>query len=369
MLMPTRCLLLVCMLLGAGCAVQPRPVHGQKLTPDASMLPAATQPASAATVAGGSIASASLAASDAPQRVFLDQLFAQHPGIDRTHVAQLLAEARVQPSILSIMKRPAESKPWKEYRPIFLGQARIDAGIAFYREHRSLVDRIAAKYRVSPSILVAILGVETYYGRQTGSYRVLDALYTLAFDYPPRAAFFQKELGVYLSLPPGALPSPRAELRGSYAGAMGWCQFMPSSLEHYGVSADGNASVDLWTSLPDILASTANYLAEHGWHQGAPIAVRAEPGARTDAPQVELSKPIYTVEQLEARGFAPSAPVDPTWPATLLTLDGATGTEYWLTFGNFMVLTRYNTSAMYALAVTQLAEAIAAGSQAGSGMQ
>lgn len=366
---PTRCLLLASMLLGAGCVAQPRPAHSARPAPGIPARVVTTTPAMAVTMSQGAARAASAAEPASAQRVFLDQLVAQHPGLDRAHVAQLLAEARVQPSILAIMQRPAESKPWKDYRPIFLGQARIDAGIAFYRAHRALVERIADRYGVSPSILVAILGVETYYGRQTGGYRVLDALYTLAFDYPPRADFFRKELGVFLSLPPGALPSPRAELRGSYAGAMGWCQFMPSSLQHYGVSADGTGPVDLWNSLPDILASTANYLAAHGWQHGEPIAVRAVPAADAEMPPVERSKPLYTVEQLEAQGFAPSAPVDPAQPATLLALDGADGTEYWLTFANFQVITRYNTSAMYALAVTQLAGAIAQGVRDGSAMQ
>ena len=359
---PIRSLLLVCVALCAGCVAQPRPAPeaGKAATPAA----ASTTGESAAAPIAAAPAPASVVHTFASEQAFVAQLLRQHPDLDRAHIEQLLAEARVQPSILAAMAHPAESMPWKDYRPIFLGQARIDAGIAFYRAHRALIDRIAAQYGVPPQVLVAILGVETYYGRQTGGYRVLDALYTLAFHYPPRAAFFQKELGVFLSLPRSALPGPRAELRGSYAGAMGWCQFMPTSFAHYGVSAAADGRVNLWSSLPDILASTANYLARHGWERGAPIAMPARASAQAEAPRVERSEPIYSVAQLAARGYTPSAAVASDRAATLLTVRGVDGPEYWLTFGNFQVITRYNSSALYALAVTQLAAAIDAGAHA-----
>ena len=355
MLMPTRVFLLACAVLCAGCVAQPRPAP----TPPAQAAPAAAA-ARAASVMPTAVAGVVPAVAPDVQD-FVAQLLRQHPDLERTHIEQLLAEARVQPSIIAAMQRPAEAKPWKDYRPIFLGQARIDAGIAFYRAHRERVDRIADRYGVPPQILVAILGVETYYGRQTGGYRVLDALYTLAFHYPPRAAFFQKELAVFLSLPRNALPGPRAELRGSYAGAMGWCQFMPSSFARYGVSVDAGGPVDLWSSLPDILASTANYLAQHGWQRDAPIAVRAQIAADAQPVPIEGSAPIHTVAGLAARGYTGAAGIAQRTPATLLTLQGRDGPEYWITFTNFQVITRYNTSAMYALAVTQLAADIAQG--------
>lgn len=355
MFTPIRFLFLISIVACAGCVAQPRPARlvGKTVTP---AVAASVQKSLSAPVAP---ASASPPA--ATEQAFVARLLRQHPDLERTHIEQLLAEARVQPSIIAAMQRPAEAKPWKDYRPIFLGQARIDAGIAFYRAHQVLIDRIAARYGVPPQVLVAILGVETYYGRQTGGYRVLDALYTLAFHYPPRAAFFQKELAVFLSLPRNALPGPRAELRGSYAGAMGWCQFMPSSFAHYGVSADDDGRVNLWSSLPDILASTANYLARHGWQRGAPIAVRAQAAADAQPAPLEGSAPIHTVAGLAARGYTGATGIAQRTPATLLTLQGQDGAEYWITFTNFQVITRYNSSAMYALAVTQLADAIARG--------
>ncbi len=363
--LPRRALLLI-VLACAGCATQPAvsPVHAGH--------PAAAQPAPS----GSSVAVAASAAppvavhsalappTPAEQRAaFVKRLLREHPQLNQAHIEHLLDQARVQPSILAAMTRPAEDRPWKDYRPIFLGQARIDAGIAFYRDHRALIDRTAARYGVPPQILVAILGVETYYGRQTGDYRVLDALSTLAFHYPPRAAFFQRELGVFLNLPRSELPAPRAELRGSYAGAMGWCQFMPSSFAHYAVSADDDGRADLWHSLPDILASTANYLAAHGWQRGALIAVRATAAAGATVPPAPGSAG-YTLAQLAARGFtsrALAAALPPATPVTLLAVQGADGPEYWITLTNFQVIMRYNTSALYALAVTQLAGAIADG--------
>jgi len=262
------------------------------------------------------------------------------------------------------MARPAEARPWRDYRPIFLNPVRIAAGVAFYREHRALVDAIAARYGVEPTVLVAILGVETSWGRNTGSFRVLDALYTLAFHYPPRAAFFRNELAAFLSLSRSALPAPRSELRGSYAGAMGWCQFMPSSFAAYAVSASGSGPADIWNSLPDVLASTANYLARHGWQGGAPIALPAQVADDAQMPPLERSRPIHDLAGLAARGFRVKADLPPATPATVLALDGAQGREYWITFGNFQVITRYNTSAQYALAVTELAAAIAQGADA-----
>ena len=364
--LPRRALLPI-VLACAGCATQPAvsPAHAGRLAA-AGPAPSGSSAAVAASAAPPvAVHSATAPPTPAELRAaFVRQLLREHPQLNRTHIERLLDQARVQPSILAAMTRPAEARPWKDYRPIFLGQARIDAGIAFYRDHRALIDRIAARYGVPPQILVAILGVETYYGRQTGGYRVLDALSTLAFHYPPRAAFFQRELGVFLNLPRSELPAPRAELRGSYAGAMGWCQFMPSSFAHYAVSADDDGRADLWHSLPDILASTANYLAAHGWQRGALIAVRATAAAGARVPPAPGSAPVYTLAQLAARGFtsrALAAALPPATPATLLAVQGADGPEYWIALANFQVIMRYNTSALYALAVTQLAGAIADG--------
>ncbi|MGB8635159.1 MAG: lytic murein transglycosylase B [Rhodanobacteraceae bacterium] len=278
--------------------------------------------------------------------------------------AQILAtlnQAERKQSIIDAMRRPAEAKPWKDYRALFMTPLRIAGGIAFYQANRELLDRIADKYGVDPQYIVAILGVETNYGTRTGQYRVLDALVTLAFHYPPREKYFQGELEKLLTMPATQLPGPLIDINGSYAGAMGWGQFMPTSVAAYARDEDGDGHIDLANSMPDILASVANYLSRHGWKRGQPVAVRAEPEADAAHVRRQHSKPLYTVGQLEARGYAPVSRLPADTPATLLKLDAADGDRYWLTFNNFYVITRYNRSPLYAMAVTQLAEAIAAG--------
>ncbi|HJP99710.1 MAG TPA: lytic murein transglycosylase, partial [Rhodanobacteraceae bacterium] len=185
-------------------------------------------------------------------------------GKDPAALNALLDSAVVKQNILDAMNRPAESKPWSAYRPIFLNPERIHEGIVFYRQHRALLEQIGAQYGVPPQYIVAIIGVETNYGANTGSFRVLDALVTLAFHYPPRAPFFQGELKTLLELPADKLPGPIDQIYGSYAGAQGLGQFMPSSIRDFGVDADGDGHINLFASLPDAFASIANYFRAHG---------------------------------------------------------------------------------------------------------
>ena len=273
----------------------------------------------------------------------------------------LLDGAQRQQSILDAMSRPAEGKPWKDYRPIFVTPRRIDDGVAFYLAHRALLERIGRQYGVAPQYLVAIVGVETNYGRITGKYKVLDALVTLGFYYPPRAAFFRSELKTLLELPDSHLAGPPATLTGSYAGAQGWGQFMPDSIRDYGVDADGDGRIDLQNSLPDIFASVANYFVGHGWVSGGPVAAPAQPDASARPIVVKDARPQWPLEQLEAWGYAPLQAMDPGQPSSLQTLQGPNGPEYWFTFQNFHVITTYNRSPLYAMAVEQLAAAIADG--------
>ncbi|WP_291193253.1 lytic murein transglycosylase, partial [Frateuria sp.] len=200
-----------------------------------------------------------------PGQAELVREVARDAGKSPARIDALLSGARMQQSILDAISRPAEAKPWKDYRPIFITPKRIDEGVAFYREHRALLERIAGQYGVAPEYIVAILGVETFYGRNTGKYKVLDALVTLGFYYPPRAQFFREQLKVLLELPDNHLAGPPDTLTGSYAGAQGWGQFMPSSIRDFGVDEDHDGHIDLQGSLPDILASVANYFAGHGW--------------------------------------------------------------------------------------------------------
>jgi len=284
---------------------------------------------------------------------------AKDTGKSKASLNAILDGAKMQQSIIDAMNRPAEGKPWRDYRPIFLTEQRIQAGADFYQTHRALLDAIGRKYGVPPEYIVAIVGVETFYGKNTGKYKVLDALATLAFYYPKRAPFFREQLKTLLELPPNHLAGPLDTLTGSYAGAQGWGQFMPSSIRDWGVDYDGDGKIDMKGSMGDIFASVANYFAEHGWETGGPLAVRAQPDARVRDPAVPKDwRPVAPVESFVAEGFAPLQHLNPGRDAQLVRLDGPSGPEYWFVFQNFYVITTYNRSPMYAMAVNQLAQAI-----------
>ncbi len=295
------------------------------------------------------------------QKKFADEL-AQETDLSAADVLATLAKARYQQSIIDAISRPAESKTWREYRPIFLTSARIDGGVAFYRANKALFDRVEKEYGVPASILVAIIGVETNYGRTPTRYRVLDALTTLGFHYPPRADFFRGELRQLFLLHGPTFPYPIESLMGSYAGAMGWGQFMPSSIAKFARDEDGDGKIDLWNSLPDIVASIANYFVSNGWQSGGPVAVRARVAASARAVTPENLKPAYPLRQLVEWGYVPSRKVDVADDtlATLVKLEGEDGPEVWIAFQNFYAISRYNRSPLYSLAVTQLSEEIAA---------
>jgi membrane-bound lytic murein transglycosylase B len=295
----------------------------------------------------------------AAQPGFADEV-AREGGLDRDAVMQTLARAHYQQGIIDAMTRPAESKAWKDYRPIFVTDRRIDDGAAFLREHAGLLQRIEKEFGVPPALIVTIIGVETNYGRTTGRYRVLDALSTLAFAYPPRAEFFRGELKQLFLLPPHTLPQPIEELTGSYAGAMGWGQFMPTSIARWARDYDNDGRVDLWNSPDDICASIASYFVAHGWQMGGPVAVRADVAADAQPLTPAGLEPAFPLEQLAARGYRTDGKFDPMTPATVVTLDGEDGREVWITFENFYAISRYNRSPLYSLAVHQLSEAIAA---------
>lgn len=281
---------------------------------------------------------------------------AERHGFDRSRIRETLAGAERRQDILDAISRPAEAKPWYEYRPIFLTASRIGGGVEFWNQHEELIASASREFRVDPAIIVAIIGVETRYGEITGRYRVLDALSTLAFHYPPRSSFFRRELEQFFLLAREE-PFEVGEIKGSYAGAMGYGQFIPSSYRAYAVDFDGDGGRNLWQPA-DAIGSVANYFREHGWRQGEPIAVRAEtaPNARPlpDAPL----KPEWSLAELERRGFKPANPVDAGMEATLITLEQADSDEHWLGFHNFYVISRYNRSALYSMAVLQLSRAI-----------
>ena len=289
---------------------------------------------------------------------FVDKMAAEH-GFDRGELVTLIGEAERKQSIIDAMNRPAERvKPWKDYRDIFIQEKRIDLGARFWRDHRQVLEKVSAQYGVDPAVIVAIIGVETYYGRNTGSFRVIDALSTLAFDYPKRSAFFTGELENFLLLAREQNQDPLA-LKGSYAGAMGYGQFIPSSYRHYSADYDGDGFNDIWNSPQDAIASVANYFKRHGWQAGEPVATRAKAAADFHSDQLnKLKRPDTTLAQFRQRGLHPVGDYPADLTAMPMKLEGKKGDEYWLGFDNFYTITRYNHSHRYAMAVYQLSELI-----------
>ncbi|MEO6517676.1 MAG: lytic murein transglycosylase B [Pseudoxanthomonas sp.] len=292
------------------------------------------------------------------------------------NIEATLAQATFLDSVVNLMSRPAERvKTWAEYRPNFITTARIEGGRTFLATHRDELQRVQARTGVPAEIIVSIIGVETSYGGFTGKTRVLDALYTLAFRYPrsgnperaayeyKREQFFRDELAQLFAL--GREENlDIANLTGSYAGAMGLGQFMPSSYREFAVDGNGDGRRDLFKSYDDVFSSIANYFLKKGgerggWVPGGAVVARAElqPGFAEFNP--ETWTPDYTLADLAQRGYRPLEPVAADATATLVSLEGSTGKQYWLGFQNYYAITRYNNSKMYAMAVYQLSQAIA----------
>ena len=284
---------------------------------------------------------------------------AKQDSLKKRQLRTLLRAAQSQPSIIEAMEKRAEkAKLWFEYRAIFLTEKRIQDGADFWIAHREALMQESEASGVAPEYIVAILGVETSYGRSTGHYRVLDALATLAFDYPPRAKFFQDELEAFLILTRDASIDPLSA-SGSYAGAMGAPQFMPSNYRRYAVDAGRNGRIDLWTNWLDIFASVGNYLHEHGWIPGEPVlsegAVDAEAAATLDGRNLTQGD---TVSSLHSKGVHFESVLPATAPALLIAADETDAVHWRIGYHNFYVITRYNHSMLYAMAVYDLAQAI-----------
>lgn len=302
-------------------------------------------------------------------RDFIATMVRKH-GFEADALRQVFSEARRRDDILELMSKPAEKRlEWFEYRKIFLTRERIDGGVQFWREHATDLADAARAFGVDPQIVVAIIGVETRYGGNTGRHRVIDALSTLAFDYPPRSEFFTGELEQYLLLAREEHIDLLATT-GSYAGAMGYGQFIPSSYRRYAVDFDDNGQRDLWNSPRDIIGSVANYFREHGWKAGQPVAVRASVSGEAWKPVLELGyKPNTVLDALRHDGVTPAEPLPDSLTAALIQFNQADGPEYWLGFNNFYVITRYNHSPLYAMAVYQLSEEIHSAWQQASSAQ
>jgi membrane-bound lytic murein transglycosylase B len=289
-------------------------------------------------------------------RAFIDDTV-RNFGLERDSVQALLKQAETKQPILDAISRPAERVvPWFEYRERFLTAKRIHQGLDFWQEHAARLQGIS-----DPDVaaaVVGILGVETSFGRITGKFRVIDALATLAFDYPPRADFFRGELQQFLILSREEAIEPASAL-GSYAGAMGAPQFIASSYRKYAVDGDGDGHRDLWQNWDDIIASVANYLEAYGWRDGEPVVVPAtlakEDLSVFDTTKVELNE---TVSSLRDKGVRFATSLPDSAPAMLIVSQGKAGNEYRVGFNNFFVITRYNRSPMYAMAVHDLGHAI-----------
>jgi len=293
-------------------------------------------------------------------RQFMQEMRRKH-GFDAAWLAGVMSQAETQPRIIELMSRPLEQvKPWHEYRDHFLTAERIAAGVAFWTEHRARLAEIERSTGVAQHIIVGILGVETFFGRITGRFRVVDALATLAFDYPPRSGYFRDELEQFLLLAREDQVDIGTAL-GSYAGAMGSPQFMPRSYRAFAVDGDGDSRRDLWGSWDDVIASVANYLAKHGWRAGEPVAAPASLWfPQADGLVAGSLSADSTVKALRDRGLSFETSLDGRAPALFIRVAGSAGPELRAGFHNFGVITRYNRSVLYALAVHDLGSRIEA---------
>jgi membrane-bound lytic murein transglycosylase B len=303
---------------------------------------------------------ANLAAS-AEAQAFVAEMAQAHQ-FDANELTRLLAQRAANAKVLKLIAPPAvkTQRSWERYRPRFLDDFRIRKGLEFWQQHAATLTKASQVYGVPEEIIVAIIGVETVYGRNTGDFDTLEALATLAFHYPPRATFFRQELEQFLLLARENRLSPES-YRGSFAGALGVPQFMPGSQRRYAVDFDGDGRIDLAHSVADAIGSVAHFLNQHGWQAGMPVAVPADL-TRVAPEQIETwvargIQPMLTVRDLRAAGVFTTAKENEV--VTLIDLiSPGKATEYWLGYDNFYVITRYNRSSFYAMSVFQLAEVL-----------
>jgi membrane-bound lytic murein transglycosylase B len=291
---------------------------------------------------------------------FIEEMVTTHD-FDHDALSAVLAKAEIKATVIKKISTPAEKKlTWGEYRKIFITKERINAGVTFWRENRPMLERITLETGVPVEILVGIIGVETYFGRITGKDRVIDALATLAFEYPPRATFFRKELMQFLILAREEELDPSVPT-GSYAGAMGRPQFMPSSFRAYAVDSTGDGKRDIWDNWADTSGSIASYFLAHRWRSKEEVVAQASLGSnwsRTVPKPANTLKMTDTVESLSNKGVVFATDLCADSGGQLLTYEGDDGIEHWVGFHNFFVITKYNRSVMYALAVHQLGQKI-----------
>ncbi|MEM7408491.1 MAG: lytic murein transglycosylase B [Pseudomonadota bacterium] len=307
---------------------------------------------------GVSLTAPAEAASAAARQQFADRVAKTHK-LDQAWVRQLLAGAVLKPAVREAYKRPAESKSWAEYRKIFITEKRLKAGRAFMQEHAETFAEAERRFGVPQAVIGAIIGVETFYGVYTGKYRVLDSLVTLAFQKWKRQKFFQRELEEFVRLSAEGHVDPMT-IKGSYAGAMGLSQFISSSYRAYAIDFDGDGKRDLLGSPADAIGSVAAYLSRHGWRKGQPVTERVRiPRRFPEAVYKRNKKPRYPIGEARSGGLRVLPALDDRAPIMIVNLQGAQGSERWAVAYNFYVITRYNHSHLYAMAVHQLSEGLA----------
>jgi membrane-bound lytic murein transglycosylase B len=284
---------------------------------------------------------------------FIDEMVAKHH-FRRNELVRVFEQAKYQQPVIDAISSPATLKPWPDYRANFVNDARINAGLKFWKRNARVVRRAEQRYGVPQDIIVALIGVETFYGQQAGTFRTIDALATLAFDYPARADYFRSELEQFLLLAREQQFDLLA-VRGSYAGALGMSQFMPGSYRKYAVDFNGNGRIDLLHERADAIGSAANYLSQFGWVKGEPVALQSKVSSDNCAGDITSPRPVAA---WAAAGITPMQPFDGDQPARLLDLTVPEGKEFWLVFSNFDVIMTYNTSSFYAMSVVQLADAL-----------
>jgi len=312
-----------------------------------------------ALLTGAVAANAATYAERPDVQAFIQAMVERH-GFVEAELVRVFAKARRQEGVLRAIQpqAPDRSRSWQTYRSLFVNPRHIEAGVAFHARHREALQRASREYGVPEAIIVAIIGVETFYGRNAGRWRVADALTTLAFDYPPRAEFFRGELESYLLMVRDA-DLDVFSVRGSYAGAIGIPQFMPSSQRRYAVDFDGNGAIDLRGSATDAIGSVANFLISHGWRTGEAVF---QPARFTGGTYRELTDrglmPSIDAAELQRLGIEPGAPLTDTRVSVIELDNPDMPSEYRLGLANFYVLTRYNRSSFYASAVSDLAESL-----------
>jgi len=309
-----------------------------------------------------SLAVSTLALAKTPDQLraeFIDEMV-QRYGFSEKGVTRTLYQAELRRPILEAIARPAEKVlNWSEYRAIFLTPARIEGGVDYWRQHAEALARAEREYGVPAQIIVAILGVETRYGANTGGYRVLDALHTLGFHYPPRGKFFREQLSHFLRFAREERLDPTRPT-GSYAGAMGVPQFMPDSFRSYAVDFNGDGRRDIWETPDDVIGSVANYFVKKGgWRSGEPVAFPVDGVTAAHQALIDAgAKPSLQAEQLTTAGIALPATANGGGKLSLLAFETHEGEEYWVGMDNFYAIMRYNPRSKYAMAVYQLSEAI-----------